>query len=489
MSERSVMKDFSATIPNEATLRNHLGRLRIFFAFCKIPGSDLEEQMEAWVAQAKENPTKAEDTILDFIEAQTARMRTGEITSANTIHKYMQAIECLCSNRKARIRIDWKTINRYIPKDEGGERYQAYTREEILKIIKYEDPRIEPLVLLMASSGMDLSTVTRLTWGDIEAIKEKGQITCAKVHAFRGKNRSHFWTFITPEAYSIVEECIQNRKDDKEVITPSSPVLRNLYYGQKGAQRHKKRNRTVSEAYPWTPSQLHRDAVEAIIKRAVKAAGLREGLPKGKKRYDTQLTHGFRKFFTENASSAMERAGLSRAILYTDVLVAHGSGELKKGLVATYQYPSNEQLLEAYKTAVPALTITKEWRLRNNVEQTVQERLKEQLDDKEGEIENLAFKVDALSKRLDMMERIDRQNRKLITDVLESDEEPSIEQQEIEYQEAQRELQQEVEKEHPAPSLTAEEGRAMIKRSREKFKRKEVEDRIERIKNASRSNT
>ncbi|MDG6967285.1 MAG: hypothetical protein JRN03_06140 [Nitrososphaerota archaeon] len=97
--QRRILEDVKATVPNANTRRNHEGRLRRYFSTYKVEGKDLNEQMANWVEWAKVNVEPAENQSLDFVDREKLRLNTGEIGSANTIEKSLQALEKVCGCR------------------------------------------------------------------------------------------------------------------------------------------------------------------------------------------------------------------------------------------------------------------------------------------------------------------------------------------------------------------------------------------------------
>jgi hypothetical protein len=64
----------------------------------------------------------------------------------------------------------------------------------------------------MSSSGVRLGTWDYLRWRHIIPIERNGKIVAAKLVAYAGDDEEHF-SFITPEAYSQLENWMEYRKD------------------------------------------------------------------------------------------------------------------------------------------------------------------------------------------------------------------------------------------------------------------------------------
>jgi hypothetical protein len=127
--------------------------LRIFFDFLGIEGN-LDERAKLFVILSEEeNMALIQDRIKEFILYEVQRSRRGEV-SLSTIPDYIKALKPFCEMNE--IEVGWKEICRGIPLGRQAANDRAPTREEILKLIRYADRRINPIVYVMASPGIRL---------------------------------------------------------------------------------------------------------------------------------------------------------------------------------------------------------------------------------------------------------------------------------------------------------------------------------------------
>jgi hypothetical protein len=63
--------------------------------------------------------------------------------------------------------LNWKKINRLLPRHDKNAADEAYTREQIKKMLEHSDLRTKIPILFMASSGMRLGGFCGLTDGCI----------------------------------------------------------------------------------------------------------------------------------------------------------------------------------------------------------------------------------------------------------------------------------------------------------------------------------
>src|SRR6266540_820200 len=98
---------------------------------------------------------------------------------------------------------------------------RAPTMEEIQKICEYPDRRMKGLVYTMASSGIRLGAWDYLCWEHIKPIKREGKIVAAKIIVYAGDDEEYF-SFMTPEAYYLLEKWMDYRGECGENIDKNS---------------------------------------------------------------------------------------------------------------------------------------------------------------------------------------------------------------------------------------------------------------------------
>ena len=173
-----------------------------------------------------------------------------------------------------------------------------------------------------------------LSYGDITPIFEKGEVIAAKIRIYAGCQEEYF-SFITPQAYYAVEEYVSFRKEHGENLSAKSPVLRDLF-------KPDHLGRGVVDQ----PIRFGSDLVRHLVSDALKASGVRRKLESGKRRYEFQPDHGFRKFFNTVCDKHMKT-------LYVEFLLGHDTG-----LKESYNRAQESDLLKEYLKAVPDLTVS-----------------------------------------------------------------------------------------------------------------------------------
>ena len=326
------LQEFFDAIRNPITKDRYERRLGQFFKWLKIEG-DLKQQSRSFAEQADKDPKWATYTINDYIRFQKERAEAGIISSA-TVAGYYKPIKLFCEQND--IILNFKKIARRLPTARTAAKDRIPKKEELKALLGYPDRRIKPIVLMMSSGGFRLGAWDYLHWGDIEPIKEKGNLLAAKVIIYRGENEEYF-TFITTEAYNAVKEWMDFRAEHGEKVDSNSWVMRELWnvLEKKGAI---------------IPKKLRSGGVKRLMERALWAQGVRKDKVKfrdqaGSHRHEFQENHGFRKFFKTTCERKMKT-------LYVEMLLGHNVG-----LNENYNRPDDWDLLRDYIKAVPELTI------------------------------------------------------------------------------------------------------------------------------------
>jgi hypothetical protein len=326
------LTEFLEAIRSPVTKQKYEKRLDLFLRDIEVEGSDLKQRARSFVKKAKEDGQWATQTINQYMRKQKERAEKKEIAEA-TVPNYLKPIRLLLEQND--VSLNWRKMNRRIPKGKSYGQDRLPTIEEIKAILAFPDRRIKPVVLVMVSSGMRVGAWEYMNWGDITPIGRGNDVVAAKVKVYAGTPDQYF-SFITPEAYKAMKEYVDFRSKSGEKISPSSPAIRDLWFGDKEG----KMGHSVEK-----PVRLEPGGVKRLVEDAIRVAGIRPPLEKGKRRHEFQALHGFRKFF----KSVCER---NMKTLHAEILLGHNIG-----LNANYYRPKEEEILDDYLKAVPELTI------------------------------------------------------------------------------------------------------------------------------------
>jgi integrase len=200
--------------------------------------------------------------------------------------------------------------------------YRAATRDDILRLVDAteEDPRMVAMVLFLKDSGLRVSDLIKLTYGDIRKPIENGE-EFTPLHIITKKNGILAKTAIGPEAVNALKDYFASRRKgtrylDPEKITDDSPLIRT-------------KNNEVQA--------LSRSGVSSSIHYLVKKAGLEGEIS----------AHSLRKF----TETRLEAAGVNPN--WVDQIIGHRL----PGSRANYSRPEDTDLFQEYKDAYNELRI------------------------------------------------------------------------------------------------------------------------------------
>lgn len=300
--------------------------------------------------------------------------------SPATIHSYLAAIKRFYDMND--IVLNWKKIKAY-----QGEFYrvvddEAYTHEQIKLLVDNANMRDKAIILLMASTGMRVGAIPKLTLKDLIPNDSYG---IYKIRVYK-KAHEQYYSFCTPESRKAVDMYLDYRKRCGERFTPETPLFRKHFD-------------TLTVSYP---RPLTLDAVSMIIFSLLNKTGVRPMKPqtegKSIERTSLPMTHGYRKFCITNMIRAKVEFGARES------LVGH---KTSRGLDASYDRRNEGEILQEYVKAIDFLTINEENKLRRKVETLTKRQdeiqkmkyehereMKSMRDEMESKFQQLLVKID-----------------------------------------------------------------------------------------------
>ena len=152
-------------------------------------------------------PFKLQQKVEDYLLLMQTRLSNNNF-KRNSINTLMPAVKFFCEMND--IIVNWKKISKLLPRHSTNAADQAYTREQIKKMLEHSDLRTKIPILFMASSGMRLGGFVGLSDGCVRPIYEddnniSGKILAANVKVYNGEPEQYD-TFISPEAWKEYDE-------------------------------------------------------------------------------------------------------------------------------------------------------------------------------------------------------------------------------------------------------------------------------------------
>lgn len=188
------------------------------------------------------------------------------------------------------------------------------------------------------------------------------------------ESKEGYWSFLTPEATQILDDYLELRKQNGEIIDGESVLFNTRFNTKTGYMK----------------SDTARDIVSKLIKRS----GIKR--IKTGNRYDKAVIYMFRKRFNGILKLSDNQINSSIA----EKLMAHNSKEIK--LDSNYLEPTRDQCFKEFKKAILELTINSEERQKIQIEK--KELESQEKDKKIKELETEKEKSQSLEERIDQLE-------------------------------------------------------------------------------------
>jgi len=330
--------------------------LNVMIRFCSWAGKDPDALISERVHDLKEDDirlrSRHEELLLKYF--QTFKSRGTGVGAMSYIksfyrHNYMP-LQC-------KIPRAWRVTSEKVP-----------TQGEIRRMMSVSSLRDRAVIAFLAQSGVRVSTLCRLTYGDISVDLEAGKVPVhIKVMPFqaKGKRAEGYDTFIGPEAVDALSAYLDSRRRGTrhipgEPIGPDAPLFRRQLNGDE------------------EPVPISDESIEQLVTQAALRTGVIE--PKKKPGDWSQVRpHVLRKFY----QTSLERSGIPHN--WVKRLLGHQLSASED----PYSKPTIEDLRKAYERALPHLALSDA-----TIELTAQ---KETIDELRARLEKLeAIQVETL---------------------------------------------------------------------------------------------
>lgn len=385
----SPLQLFEQGIRAEATRSWYTRKLRgvVCDILEDILEGDFEQRVEQFVQRSRDNPNWALDVMLTI--SWKLRERTelpkghADYLNPTSVPGYFKPIKKLLGMND--VFINWKRVHATFPEKDNILDAKGWTRKNIAAMLGYaRDPMDKVLVLVLASSGVRLGGLN-LKWGDLTPVYragdrltadpgEGGEVVCAALSVYAGSPDS-YTAFVTPEAYGAILEYGRMWAD--------------LVLRQPGPEDH------MFLATKMAPRRASEQALAKRVRRMATKAGLREQDSKSGTRFDTQLIHGFRKFFNKVCRETLSGDSLA-SLIRAEYMMGH------RGLVSLDQNYFKTDMLEMaaeYVNVVPDLTIDDAERLKQS-NRRMAANIQKMEGEKDAKIERLEGQIRKMERRM-----------------------------------------------------------------------------------------
>ena len=313
---------FKNGLGSPKTYVNYKFQLDRFLTWTKIPDYD--------------DLLKADDKSIQRL-LEDYLMYLKESKSANYIPSIMAPVELFYTMNSKNFN---KTLlHKMFPTRTKKSGYDYYTREDIESMLENTNKlRTKALILFLASTGCRVGVIPELKLGHITNVED-----CKKILCYADSNEE-YTTFMTPEASQVFDDYLAVRQQDREKLTAESPAFRQDY----------RLGDTPAETMQTGTVRLAITITCKDVKR-IKKNG----------RYNKQTLHSLRKFF-----NVMLKSRHDNNLSLSEKLMGHST---TIPLDNHYGSFSNEALFEEYKKSIPALSISKEYKLQEQIKKNEEE--------------------------------------------------------------------------------------------------------------------
>jgi integrase len=339
-------KNFMNGLQSKATQETYRIALQKYMQFLKVKSSP-DELITA--AKKFHSEREIKEHIQTHLKEFIIELKNQNVITAKSIRLYVFGVITFYALND--VIDDSRTINtkklwRYLPENHRPIKDRAYTLEEISKLLSNADERLQVIILLMSSAGLRRGALPSLKIGDLSPVENFYKIT-----VYAEYPDDTYETFCTPECRKAIDSYLDLRKRFGEVVTSRSTVIRDSFDldSEVGARKPKPMSNNAIESLLW----------RHCYKNGLKTKGVTD--PDNKHKHDrteTYIAHSLRKFF----ESQLITEGKVN-VLITNMLLGHNIG-----LDKSYYKPSTEDIINAYKQALPYITISQEINLSYKVE-------------------------------------------------------------------------------------------------------------------------
>lgn len=244
-------------------------------------------------------------------------------------------------------------------KQKGGRK--AYTPKQMQKIFeKTVSIRTKALVSTMSSSGMRKGAIPELKVGNLKRQSDGG----ALIVVYEG-DKEEYVAGLTPEAVFYIDCMLDIRRNAGLEVNEDSFLFTANTQGTDNP----------------TNDKITENGITMILKSAVKNAKIQR--TKTGNRFDISVIHGIRKFFNTQCHKVKYTINDKSVQAIETDMIERLMGHDQTSVKMTYLDTDESELYAEYQKAIPALTISQEWKLKEENQKLQEQVLKPETESME----------------------------------------------------------------------------------------------------------
>lgn len=254
---------------------------------------------------------------------------------------------------------------------------RAYSIEQVRDMIEaVRVTRTKALIITLASSGMRKGAIPTLRVRNLKRQEDGG----ALVVVYEGE-KEEYVAGLTPEAMFFIDKMLSERRKDGLVVNEDSFIF------TRNNQRDNKK----------TDKPLTDGSITNIMQDTVALAKIDRKQNAQSNRCEISTIHGLRKFFKTQCHSVKYAIEDKSVQAIQTVIIEQLMGHSQSTVKMTYLDTSEKELYTEYQKAIPALTISKEWRLKGKNKELQEQLAKPEIEgmEKIAKLEEIIAKQQA----------------------------------------------------------------------------------------------
>jgi integrase len=323
----SLYDKFIHSCKSEVTKKEYTAALKRFMSHYEIKG--YEDILKLSVKEA-------EEMLIDYV----LFMKKGDLSRGYVTQQIAAVKRFLFMND---VVLNWNKIVEYKGEFKRKQKDEAYSHEQIEKILQICDIRSRAVVLIFASTGIRIGALPELKLKSVNKIGDLYQFTI-----YEGYDQE-YTTFCSPECATAIDNYLSFRERQGEKLDGESYLIRQEF-DISDLEQIRRKSKPVSSS-----------TIRNVVWRYMIKTGIRKvnhTADKGHRKKIAEM-HGFRKFYT----SQLVNAGLNTEKRW--LLEGHSL----RGNDNSYVKPTLKELQEEYFKAIDLLTIDPANRLKKQVKE------------------------------------------------------------------------------------------------------------------------